>query len=486
MTGQKPLIFVTVGTDHHPFDRLIEWADRWVESREGRARVFVQSGTSRPPRSAEGKPYLSHQEMRGLLSEATAVVCHGGPGTIMEARRAGLIPVVVPRQAGRGEHVDDHQPAFAARLAAAGEILVPKDESQLHEVLDQTLRDPGRLRGDPAASGNGSAAAGRVERLVEDLVAEDRAAAPPVRVLYVGGVGRSGTTVLDRMLGQVPGVCSLGEVVHLWLRGLFENDLCGCGRPFRTCEFWSEVGKEAYGGWDQLDPRGMVDLKYAVDRHRFIPFMLAPAAWPSFRRDLGRYSQYLSQLYRAIQKVSGASLIVDSSKHAPFAFILRQVEGVDLRIVHLIRHSNGVAYSWTKRVRRPEVTAREAYMATYGPARMAGRWVAFNLLFEGLRRLGIPTLGLRYEDLVQEPRQALVRILRFAGHPFDQDDLGFVGDDWIELGEGHNPSGNPMRFEQGRIPFRLDEEWRRKMPADEQAAVARITAPLLRRYGYRP
>jgi hypothetical protein len=230
----------------------------------------------------------------------------------------------------------------------------------------------------------------------------------------------------------------------------------------------------------------MVDLKYAVDRHRFIPFMLAPQAWPSFHRDLRRYSQYLSQLYRAIQKVSGASLIVDSSKHAPFAFILRQVEGLDLRVVHLIRHSNGVAYSWTKRVRRPEVTAREAYMATYGPARMAGRWVVFNLLFEGLRQLGLPTMGLRYEDMVRDPRGSVVRILNFTGHPFDEEALSFIGDGWVELDEGHNPSGNPMRFTQGRVPFRLDEEWRRKMPADQRAAVSRITAPLLRRYGYRP
>src|SRR5437870_4438917 len=107
----------------------------------------------------------------------------------------------------------------------------------------------------------------------------------PVRVLYIGGCGRSGSTLLDRMLGQVPGVCSLGELTHLW-RGLLDNAECGCGAPIRDCPFWRAVGECAFGGWQALDAVEMVRLQRSVLRQRYVPFMVAPALWPPFRRKL--------------------------------------------------------------------------------------------------------------------------------------------------------------------------------------------------------
>src|SRR5947209_19958625 len=86
---------------------------------------------------------------------------------------------------------------------------------------------------------------------------------PPVRVrvLYVGGCGRSGSTLLDRMLGQVPGVLAIGEVVHIWRRGVGEDQLCGCGKAFTDCEFWSEVGDVAFGGWGGFDVRSTLRVQ---------------------------------------------------------------------------------------------------------------------------------------------------------------------------------------------------------------------------------
>src|SRR5207245_4821641 len=87
-------------------------------------------------------------------------------------------------------------------------------------------------------------------------------------VLYLGGVGRSGSTLVDRILGQVPGLFSGGEIRDLWARGLIENRQCGCGTPFRSCSFWTEVGRRAFGGWDRIDPPGVLLLARSVDRHR--------------------------------------------------------------------------------------------------------------------------------------------------------------------------------------------------------------------------
>src|SRR5713101_2080953 len=53
------------------------------------------------------------------------------------------------------------------------------------------------------------------------------------RILYLGGLGRSGSTLIERLLGELPGVCAVGEVVHMWRRGVVEGERCGCGEPAR-------------------------------------------------------------------------------------------------------------------------------------------------------------------------------------------------------------------------------------------------------------
>src|SRR6185503_1960438 len=107
-----------------------------------------------------------------------------------------------------------------------------------------------------------------------------------VDVLYIGGCQRSGSTLLDRMLGQAHGHVSAGEITHLWARGLVANDLCGCGDRFADCPFWTEVGSVAFGGWAALDAVETLDLQHRVDRNHYIIFMLCPVLSSRYRRDL--------------------------------------------------------------------------------------------------------------------------------------------------------------------------------------------------------
>jgi hypothetical protein len=305
-----------------------------------------------------------------------------------------------------------------------------------------------------------------------------------VRVLFVGGLGRSGSTLLDRMLGQLGGVWSVGELVHVWRRGLVENNLCGCGARFRDCPFWRRVGEEAFQGWDALDVDDVLALKQAVDRNRYVPLMCLPGLWPPYRARLRRYLDLLDRLYRAVGEVAGQAVIVDASKHVSHAFLLRRLPGIDLRVVHLVRDSRGVAFSWTRLLRRLEVVDGEAMMATKPPLRMSVRWITHNALFHVLRRLGVPTLLLRYESLVRHPSAELARLLDHFDRPADPDELDFIGDGWVELGTSHALAGNPMRFRQGRVPLRLDEEWRHKLSRGHRLVTIGSTWPLLLRYGY--
>lgn len=138
-----PLVVAMVGTDHHPFDRLVGWLDRLAASLGPRVEVVVQHGHSTRPQVARGVEFVGQDELTDLLDRAAVVVCHGGPGTIMDARRAGHVPVCVPRDPARGEHVDGHQERFAAVVDDAGVVRLATDFSALAHGVSAALRASG-------------------------------------------------------------------------------------------------------------------------------------------------------------------------------------------------------------------------------------------------------------------------------------------------------------------------------------------------------
>jgi hypothetical protein len=282
--------------------------------------------------------------------------------------------------------------------------------------------------------------------------------------------------------------------VHLWERGVVEGENCGCGQPFRDCAFWSKVGDAAFGGWDRFDIERFRALRESVDRTRFIP-ALARRGLPAERHS--RLSAYLShyvRLYQAVRDVSGARVLIDSSKHASLAFCLRWAATagtgeLDLRVLHVVRDSRGVAYSWTKQVRRPEaVTGDGEFMAQWSPAKAAVHWNAENVAFALLARLGTPTTLVRYEEFLRTPAESLRQIARFAGLPADDEAMAFLaeadGTVTAQLSSNHTASGNPMRFQTGPIVLRRDDTWRTRLALIDRRRVTALTFPLLRHYGY--
>jgi len=132
-----PLVAVLLGTDHHQFERLVGWVARL--SRAGDAEWFVQHGHTRLPHGVDGCRMLSAEELADLLHRADAVVTHGGPGLIMEAREAGHFPIVVPRDPRLHEHVDQHQQRFAKFIADAGLAVTVYGMLELRLALARTL-----------------------------------------------------------------------------------------------------------------------------------------------------------------------------------------------------------------------------------------------------------------------------------------------------------------------------------------------------------
>lgn len=137
----SPAVIVAVGTDHHPFDRMIRWIDTWA-AKHPDIDVLVQRGTSEPTAVCRSVDLLPHPELCENFARARAVVSHGGPSTVMDARMAGRLPIVMARNPEFAEHVDDHQMRFADHLERHELASVVSDEQALHDALDAALADP--------------------------------------------------------------------------------------------------------------------------------------------------------------------------------------------------------------------------------------------------------------------------------------------------------------------------------------------------------
>jgi hypothetical protein len=204
---------------------------------------------------------------------------------------------------------------------------------------------------------------------------------------------------------------------------------------------------------------------------------------PRRRLEQNRLTRRLGNLYAAIQEESGASVLVDSSKHPAYAFLLRRAP-VRLRCVLAVRDPRGVAFSWRKSVVRPEVSNGVGEMPRYSVVYTATRWLSYNVLFHLLGLLRVPVVTVRYEDFMAAPKRTVSEILRFAGLEPTEQETAHIRHNSVLLGVHHTVAGNPMRFDVGEIKFRPDDEWRRGLRPLARATVSILTAPLRVVYGY--
>ena len=298
-------------------------------------------------------------------------------------------------------------------------------------------------------------------------------------VVYIGGFGRSGSTLLERLLGQLQGVTALGEVVHLWARGVRDDELCGCGEHFSVCPFWTEVGRRA-GGWSPAQAERMVVLQQRVDRLRHVP-RLALGSPGRSGRDLRDYLHGWERLYAAAAEVSGARVLVDSSKHGSTALALSHSDGIDLRLVQIVRDPRGVAHSWAKEVVRPE-SEDGRLMPRYSPARSSALWLGHNLTVAAVGHHADAYARIRYEDLIERPADVVADLWTRLGLPGDR--RLQVADRTVQLASSHSVAGNPMRFRTGPVVLETDQAWRRDLPAGARRTATVVGLPLMAPLGY--
>ncbi len=303
------------------------------------------------------------------------------------------------------------------------------------------------------------------------------------RILFVAGAGRSGSTVLSNLLGSMPGLTSVGELRYLWERGIGERALCGCGEPVPRCPFWRSVLRSAYG--DALpDVAAMIAADRRFLRVRTFPELLRVHGDPAALGPAGQaLAGELARAYRAISAVAAGDVIVDASKLVSYGYLLANVDGVEVYLLHLTRDPRGVAHSWGRTRQRADRGSGSAEMARESPVKSALLWDLWNIAARQLWR-GRPGhyVRLRYEDFVADPAGALVPVLRMLDIPSK---VPLATDGSLEIAASHTVAGNPNRMRVGTTPLTADDEWRTAMPTGRRILVTALTAPVLHRFGYR-
>ncbi len=299
-----------------------------------------------------------------------------------------------------------------------------------------------------------------------------------IKVLYIGGWGHSGSTILARILGQIDGFFHSGELRTVWLDGLKPSGICGCGVPLKQCSIWSSVFEKAFGGIEQIDREEMTRLRRRSEpkSQEVLQAILMPQIRSSIVSRLEKYVDVLEKLYRSIKDVTNCKVIVDDSLHPGYAYTLAQMSAIDLYIVHIIRDPRGSAYSWWKR--------RKTGLGQYTIRGSALGWSLRNIVTEMLGG-NFPNnryLQVFYEDLTARPRDTIESITNLI--ELKDCHLPFVSSDQVELGITHSVFGNPNRSKTGVVKVQQDDEWKRKLERSHYIKVMALIWPLMLKYGY--
>ena len=279
-----------------------------------------------------------------------------------------------------------------------------------------------------------------------------------------------GTTLLGRMLGELKGFFFVGELAHIWDAGFVRNKRCGCGVSFRSCPTWSAIIDEAFGGPDAVDFERLAGITSRLVLNRRLPHaLLADAGHGPSAAQLDELRTALIRLYGAVRTVTGCTVIVDTSKSPTYAMALDGADGIELRVVQLVRDPRG---SLMSRLRRG---------AGFRPSIFIFLWAASHALSELLWRRGRRYLRVRYEDLVDQSGRTFTEVARFAGVLSE----GVAAERGIvTLGPSHAVDGNRNRFETGAFELALDDAWRSELPTRLRLLSNALTWPMLLRHGY--
>jgi hypothetical protein len=294
-------------------------------------------------------------------------------------------------------------------------------------------------------------------------------------------MGHSGTTILARVLGAYDGVEVVGEARMAW-KWIERRAMCLCGVRIDQCPCWAGGVEAGWGSWDEVRPKERRDGQHLVLRLRNVPSLRAGLPLPGAARAFANFADSRRRLFGGIAAATGASLIVDESKHNVYPLALARVPGLDVRVVHLVRDSRGqLFHSWRTTRLRPERRQARGRVVRYRWWGTVGRWplkhLRVSLMWAGTGRV----MRVRYEDFCADPDGTCRQILAFCGIDAEANPGGAT----FDVSGQHMIGGNRLVREAGdEVTVRYASAWHTSLPRRYRVLATILTAPLLLAYGY--
>jgi hypothetical protein len=305
-----------------------------------------------------------------------------------------------------------------------------------------------------------------------------------LRVLYILGHARSGSTILDILLGNHPQIVSTGELTHFYEHAFLDPQYCSCGQPILECAFWSGVvARLKAAGRGDIDAKRRLQLQQVFERHRYA---LLRAIQRLGSQRANEYQEQLLAHYHAIAAESGKSIVVDSSKQVLRArrlHELAQAGHLEARFLFLVRDGRGIIWSFQKQMDRQPELGRQKHFKRKSALRTTCSWMLANFLCEQVLKQvdAATTFRLRYEDLCANPQASLAALAAWAGvdpAPFER---ALGREDGLQI--SHLVAGSRHRMAR-QIRFQPDEEWRTRLTRTDKLVFQLVAGRHARCYGY--
>jgi len=268
--------------------------------------------------------------------------------------------------------------------------------------------------------------------------------------VYITSDSRSGSTLLDLLMGGHSDIESIGELRRL--HDHYNNFLaCTCDRAVSECPFWLEVNSIMSAQGDSLEetetllprsPSPLLDILYGLS----LKLLQKSGSKLEFIAESIKIAGNNIRLIDSISQVAGKPIVVNSSKVPKIGRLMYLLRPGNTKVIFLRRDGRGIACSRSRH-------------GGSGFSRCTLSWMLY-VIKSALLWVSLPVehrLSVRYETLCENPEETMRQICSFLGVTFDS------GMTVLEKRNRHNVCGSEMRFEYGQTSILLDEQWRTRM-----------------------
>lgn len=298
-----------------------------------------------------------------------------------------------------------------------------------------------------------------------------------INLIYILSSGRSGSTILDMLLGSCTDLWTTGELMMLDYELKNEHLPCGCGIIIPDCDFWGSIVTRI-----QLEDNTLLE-KSAVFRNEYgggklirwnyIREIFSKKTSETFKSNARSYGEKNKQLIRMINEkansIKNVKYIVDSSKDLYRLFSLHSSGLFNIKVIHLLKSPHAFAYSMTK----PELKISKT-------VRTSMRWTVENYLVQKMVKNHIPANNyciIKYEELAKQPEETLLYLQKKLDLDTElkpNSDLGTT--------QSHGIAGNIARFNTQQI--KVDTAYLTGLKWSQKKLVNLISSPIRKKYGF--